>query len=286
MSDYSEYGYGEAHCGDDSDDIGDDYSDGPWTEGNAEAFRLVKIKALSAINNGLVCDGCYNSADCLQYPCREDAWLAYGEDESLYCQDCWFSFDPSLIPCQICEADPQDVEVFYDEHEWEAMRYTLQDAALISDKGDITHFCTDCWRWADKQCKRINDAAIAKEMCAECGKTVQDNHDHAQVEGQRYCIDCYDEWLVGNNDVPPSKRKHGLNQKDTAAAANETRNEANRAVLKEAFPRHCDYHLYFHHVRGTRSCEFGDAEKCVKGSHAKPDGLNLAKRSLDLDISH
>ena len=39
---------------------------------------------------------------------RADAWSAYGEDDILYCSECWLDSDPDLVQCEEClewEAD-------------------------------------------------------------------------------------------------------------------------------------------------------------------------------------
>ena len=58
--------------------------------------------------------------------------------------------------------------------------------------------------------------------------------------------------------------------------------------LRGWYPEHCPYQLYFHHVRNVRgrTCSFGDADKCAKGSHAAPPGLALNTPKLDLDIAY
>ena len=269
---YYHWSAGQAwsHDDDEDDESGSDsagYDQWAMTSGHAEAFRLVKIRAHSALANGLECEECENwQLDEMHWSHLANEWFAYGADDLLYCSRCWQDFDPESIPCQICDACPQDVEILGD----------------FEDEGAFWAQCRECYEHKIFE----SDKEIATNACADCGETdgtvCGGILNYVMWQNKRYCMPCYEAWA---EDEPPLKRLRGA-QTDAVSTANEQRNEANRTLLKEAFPNHCDYHLYFRHVRGTRSCEYGDADKCVKGSHAKPDGLDLAKRGLDLNISH
>ena len=58
------------------------------------------------------------------------------------------------------------------------------------------------------------------------------------------------------------------------------RNRRNIALIKQAFPGHCAYHLYHAHVRNVpvRGCKHATDGKCRNGLHDEPAGLG------DLDL--
>ena len=170
---------------------------------------------------------------------RADAWSAYGEDDILYCSECWLDSDPDLVQCEECL-----------ECEADGATGIVYNAGI----GAMGFLCTDS----------VSHYAV-------CG-------------GTRYCLDCYDDWLLSEGQVGEGSAKRMRTATEGAAAANTARNEKNMALLQEWFPAHCPYHLYFHHVRNTRTCEYGNADKCVKGSHAAPPGLAMKASGLDLGV--
>ena len=165
----------------------------------------------------------------------------------------------NLVQCEMCLECEADGAV---------------NVAYNASLGGHGYICGDC----------LSDLAD-KERCVVC--RVCNVSRYAVCGGTRYCLPCYGDWLITQGQAgatPSSKRQRVV--ADGAAAANAERNEKNMALLREWFPAYCPYHLYFHHVRDTRECEYGDADECTKGSHAAPPGLAVKARGLDLVVEH
>ena len=218
---------------------------------STEEFRLVKINSAGAAwYYNTACLTCDNEHIGGANVCF-DAWSAYGEDDELYCSECWLESEPALVPCEQClgtEVDGQEGV-----------------ARNANASGDF-------------ECDWCRDERIEALDCATCG--VQAAQDYCMSGGVRYCVPCS---IRGEDVATPYKRARPT---EGAAVGNTERNEKNMALLREWYPDYCPYHLYFQHVRNTRACGYGGADKCAKGSHAAPPGLEARKVDLDLGIEH
>ena len=135
--------------------------------------------------------------------------------------------------------------------------------------------------------------------CVDCGTVCGDYAPHVKdyvvnhlgnETLTRYCISCYSEYDDegagggGATSLTSGGKKRARPSPDDEA--NAQRNEKNIKLLREWYPDHCAYHLYFHHVRGReKGCGYGDAESCERGgSHRAPPGLAIKARGLDLNF--
>ena len=191
----------------------DDDRDGHSGEiSSAEEFRLVKVSSAGAAKRDEACATCAN-----KHILRDDGtlewWDVRADAWSAYCSECWLDSDPDLVQCEECL-----------ECEADGATGIVYNAGI----GAMGFLCTDCSR-----------AKFDKECCAVC-RVCSVSH-YAVCGGTRYCLDCYDDWLLSEGQVGECEgsAKRMRTATEGAAAANTARNEKNMALLQEWFPAHC-----------------------------------------------
>ena len=120
--------------------------------------------------------------------------------------ECWAESDPGIVPCTKCNLTADDGA----EGICDRMRRGANDA-----------MCDDCARAQD-----------ARDACVVCGKYAAVDKSHAKVGGVLYCIRCYDEWRLGQDDEDGSSKRARVGE-SAAAVANTRRHEKNMALLRE-----------------------------------------------------
>jgi len=110
----------------------------------------------------------------------------------------------------------------------------------------------------------------AAALCNECGEEAK----YGAIDpsdGMYYCATCWDAYEPMDTTAypPPTAAK--------VADANAARNQRDVATLREIFPGHCAYHLYYHHVRGRTGCRRANCNL----QHERPDDLDAALTRLE-----
>ena len=110
----------------------------------------------------------------------------------------------------------------------------------------------------------------AAELCNECGEEAK----YGAIDpsdGMYYCATCWDAYEPMDTTAypPPTAAK--------VADANAARNQRDVATLREIFPGHCAYHLYYHHARGRTGCRRANCNL----QHERPDDLDAALIRLE-----
>ena len=147
------------------------------------------------------------------------------------------------------------------------------------------------------------DGMAATDACGVCGYGLRGFYQLEQLidaeSGIAYCPDCWDDYEAGNDadadscydsndscddsidscdDSDDGDEAGPQDPQETQAAAAE-RNMRKIETLREAFPGHCAFHVYWRHVRRIKDCRGGDG--CPCGSHTKPSGLDDFAFELD-----
>ena len=114
----------------------------------------------------------------------------------------------------------------------------------------------------------------AAELCNECGEEAK----YGAIDpsdGMYYCATCWDAYEPMDTTAypPPTAAK--------VADANAARNQRDVATLREIFPGHCAYHLYYHHARGRTGCRRANCNL----QHERPDDLDAALPRLEWETA-